>query len=66
MDRIEVYRRGLQAEIAWGIGSIGCHDVEVCDEEGPQPSNESHQDEDYYVITADKDGTLSVAQSVSE
>ena len=60
MDRIEVYRRRLQADIAWGIGNVGCHDIEVHLPMTSRPLDELPEGEDCYVISVGPDGTLSV------
>ena len=63
MDRREIMKRGLRADIRWGLGNVGCHgtysDGRV-DGSASEPTPEPG--EGFYVVTLDPaTGDISVA-----
>jgi len=67
MDRREILKRRLRADITWGLGNVSCHEIDASSGSVNPVSAEPTSDEDYYVITVDSNtGDTSVAPGVIE
>lgn len=69
MDRREILRRTLEAEIYWGLGNVGCHGA-YADGRPPRPASAEpapESGEDHYVVTLDTEtGEMTVAPGNAE
>lgn len=67
MERKEVYKRMLSANIAWGLGKSSCHNLDVSNVVTNPPTTNPDLGKGHYVITIDPStGTISVAPDNTE